>query len=208
MKNALIRGLNAIYAVAPKIKASHPAFQHFLEYIEVVCEMIMLHLQGDEVFLESLSQKCTGYRWVANKNITSLQNPLNALRQLVSEWKRNGNSYQASRLQSSLSSMEDLLVDVLRKQVAKLRGDALPESVSNSDLHSLIIGNMIWLGTNSDISILLPFCMSHHDPRTSQFWPPITADAIAAMPELVKAHPNIWKFAPFNPVTKAANKSF
>lgn len=50
------------------------------------------HCLGDEVFLESLSQKCKGYRWVANKNITSLQSQLNALRQLVSEWKKVKNT--------------------------------------------------------------------------------------------------------------------
>ena len=36
--------------------------------------------------------------------------------------------------------MEDLLVDVLKKQVAKLRGEALPESVSDCELRALIIG--------------------------------------------------------------------
>jgi len=36
--------------------------------------------------------------------------------------------------------MEDLLVDVLKEQVAKLRGDALPESISDGELSTLIIG--------------------------------------------------------------------
>jgi hypothetical protein len=53
---------------------------------------------------------------------------------------QDGHSYQASRLQSTLSSMEDLLADVLKKQVAKLRGEALPESVSDCELRALIIG--------------------------------------------------------------------
>lgn len=62
------------------MKVSEPAFQHFLEYIEMVCDMINfsdIHDLGDEVFLESLAQKCIGYRSVANKDVISLRGTWN-----------------------------------------------------------------------------------------------------------------------------------
>jgi hypothetical protein len=65
------------------------------------------HGLGDEVFLESLSQKCKGYRWVANKNITSLQSPLNTLRQLVCEWKKVNDTLDLG----SCGSINDLFMD-------------------------------------------------------------------------------------------------
>lgn len=66
------------------------------------------------------------------------------------------------------------------------------------------IENVEWLGAQSDIAVLLPFVLSHHDPRTSKFWPTITAEGLAALPMLVQIHAACWKLAPFDPVSRDA----
>lgn len=48
--------------------------------------------------------------------------------------------WQASCLQSSLNSMEEVFVDALKERVANLQGDTLPESVSDGELRTLITG--------------------------------------------------------------------
>ena len=69
-----------------------------------------------------------------------------------------------------------------------------------------IVANVEWFASNSDISFLLPcapsvcpdiealtiisdrFVISHHDPSTSSYWPPIRKEGIEALPVLLKAH--------------------
>ncbi|KAF8971079.1 hypothetical protein BDZ97DRAFT_1337100 [Flammula alnicola] len=206
MKNALIRALNIIYGVAPKLNGSHFAFRQFMEYVETVCDMTSLHIQGDEVFCKSLAQHCKAYRWTSNRSTAVVQDSLKSLRRLVRDWKKDNKSYHYTRLQGCLSGMEAPIIEVLHKQVAKFSGDVLPQSISDEQMRVLITDNMIWLGSNSDISILLPFCMSHHDIKTSKYWPPVTQDAIKAMPELVKEHPTLWKFSPFDPISRSGQK--
>lgn len=68
------------------------------------------------------------------------------------------------------------------------------------------VANVEWFASNSDISFLLPcallvypdikaltiisnrFVISHHDPSTSSYWPPIRNEGIEALPALLKAH--------------------
>ncbi|KDR75283.1 hypothetical protein GALMADRAFT_140808 [Galerina marginata CBS 339.88] len=177
MKNALIRALNVVYDVAPKIKASHPAFRQFMDYVDIVCDMISLHVRGDEVFFKSISQQCAAFRLTTNNNAAVLQNHMSSLQHQIDDWK---------------------------KKVARFTEEALPQSISDDRLNELIKENIIWLGTNGNVSVLLPFCVSHHDPKTSKHWPPVTHDALQAIPGLLEAHPQLWKFAPFDAITRSS----
>ncbi|CAA7259147.1 unnamed protein product [Cyclocybe aegerita] len=207
MKNALIRSLNVLYDVAPKVTTgSHSGFQPFMEYVDTVCDMLILHIKGDEEFFKTLAQQCKSFRWSANKATVTVVDSLNALRRSVSGWKKDPKMFASARLLAIITSMEGVLREVLHKQVAKFRSEALPQTVSDDQLASMIKDNMIWLASNSDVTILLPFCMSHHDPKTSKHWPPVSEEAIKAMPGLVNTHPTIWKLAPFDPITKQGKK--
>ncbi|KAJ3500350.1 hypothetical protein NLJ89_g9839 [Agrocybe chaxingu] len=207
MKNALIRGLNVLYDVAPKVTTgSQSGFQPFMEYVDTVCDMLILHIQGDEEFFQALAQHCKSFRWSANKTTATAVASLNILRRSVSGWKKDPKTFSSARLLVPLTSMEGVLLEVLHKQVPKFKSEALPQAVSDDQLAGLIKDNMIWLASNSDVTVLLPFCMSHHDPKTSKHWPPVSEEAIKAMPGLVNAHPAIWKLAPFDPITKQGKK--
>jgi len=102
----LIRALNIIYEVAPKVATgSHPAFQDFLEYVGVVCDMISLHIRGesrqlilekdaflwfagDEIFFKAVAQQSKAFRSPTNKNAAVVQDALTALHHSIGGWKR------------------------------------------------------------------------------------------------------------------------
>lgn len=47
-KNALLRSLNVIHAVAPTINVgTHPAFHHFMDYVGMMCDIACLHFEGE-----------------------------------------------------------------------------------------------------------------------------------------------------------------
>jgi hypothetical protein len=47
-KNALLRSLNVIHAVAPIINVgARPAFHQFMQYVGMVCDMACLHFEGE-----------------------------------------------------------------------------------------------------------------------------------------------------------------
>jgi len=110
LQNALIRALNIIYEVAPKVATgSHPAFQDFLEYVGVVCDMISLHIRGesrqlilekdayevlwvagDEIFFKAVAQQSKAFRSTTNKNAAVVQDALTALHRSIGGWKKVG----------------------------------------------------------------------------------------------------------------------
>ncbi|PPQ93684.1 hypothetical protein CVT25_012743 [Psilocybe cyanescens] len=221
MKNALIRALNITYEMARKIEAVHPEFCSFLAYMESVCNILSLHLEGDDVFFQTLSLHCNEVAVVNNEIAIAFRKDLNSLLGLIGEWIESPDSYQHARLQDCLKKIESSITEVLHTQMSRFRGDALPNSIDDETLRVLVRGvssllsieppidqcfpeNMIWFGSRVDIAILLPFCTSHHDPLTSKYWPPVTSDAIEAIPDLARVHPHLWKFAPFDPVTRNA----
>ncbi|KAF9482202.1 hypothetical protein BDN70DRAFT_930180 [Pholiota conissans] len=206
MKNTLVRALNNIYDAAPRVKSSHPAFASFMGYIEMVCDVASLHIQGDEVFAQSLAQHCKSYRWPTNKSGPAALNALKSLRHTASDWKKDGRSYNAGHIQKSLNGMEAVLLEVVHKQVPKFSGDAVPSTISDDKISELVTENMVWLMTNSDVHILVPFCMTHHDVKTSKHWPPVTEEGVQAMPDLVKEFASHWTFAPFDPITRRGLK--
>ncbi|KJA20014.1 hypothetical protein HYPSUDRAFT_189180 [Hypholoma sublateritium FD-334 SS-4] len=207
MKNALIRALNGIYEYAPRASPAQPAFGAFMEYIEIVCDMTALHIQGDEIFSNSLSSHCKAYQGPSKRHSSMAQNELSSFRRLACDWKKNGGkSYQASQIHSALNGMEGVLIEVLHKQVPKFTEAAVPASISDEQMLGLITDNMVWLTSNSEICILLPFCMAHHDVRMSKYWPPVNLDAIQAMPELVEQNKSLWKFSPFDPISRRGQK--
>ncbi|KAF8160881.1 hypothetical protein B0H34DRAFT_806320 [Crassisporium funariophilum] len=203
MKNALIRALNIVYDIAGTFKVgSQPSFNQFMDYAGIVCDMMSLHLKGDEVFVKALSEQCKSFRSVSSKDVAKVRDALGSLRRYIGDWNKDIRSYQQKRLLDCLKGLEAPLSELLHNQVKSFSSDAVTRGISDKILKAMIKENMIWLGGNSDISILLPFCMSHHDTHTSKYWPPITKEAINAMPELVKSHSTLWRFAPFDPVTR------
>ncbi|KAI6007664.1 hypothetical protein F5J12DRAFT_829720 [Pisolithus orientalis] len=80
------------------------------------------------------------------------------------------------------------------------------------------LANIEWFASHSDMTFLLPFVISHHDPNTS-YWPPVQEQGMQALPVLLKAHEErvsvsmalfpfhalssrCWQFAPFDPLTR------
>lgn len=58
-QNALIRALNITYEMARKIEAVHPEFCSFLAYMESVCNILSLHLEGENVTGRSQGPRLT-----------------------------------------------------------------------------------------------------------------------------------------------------
>jgi hypothetical protein len=137
------------------------------------------------------------------------------LDEIIQRWNKCPSSYTPSELLDFLENVEEPIVTGMRKQVIlssqnrglffsssgqveSIQGEYLIKAYSEAQMRAMI-------EAQSDISILLPFCMSHHDKKTSKYWPTIPAEGLAALPELVKAHPSRWIFAPFDPVTGEDN---
>ncbi|TFK44464.1 hypothetical protein BDQ12DRAFT_18561 [Crucibulum laeve] len=206
MKNTLIRGLNTVHEVAPQINPSHPLFQAFMEYAEIVGDMVRLHLEGDEVFFitfngsgrslfDILGEEC-------NPNDFKIGDQLKALRQVINRWQEDQSTYVPATLQEHIQHLNSTLSTKFWDQINKVKSEYLVSVVSDERLRTMIQDNVIWLVTHSDMTILLPFILSHHDSKTSAHWPSVTEEGMAAMPELLKVHEGCWKFAPFDPITK------
>ncbi|KIK09308.1 hypothetical protein K443DRAFT_651346 [Laccaria amethystina LaAM-08-1] len=226
MKNALIRGLNIIYLAASTINdGEHPNFREFTEYAHMVCGMIKLHLRGDDVFFTTPNSDGQTLTDILGEDCTlpsTIALQISSLDEIIQRWNKCPSSYTPSELLDILENVEEPIVTGMRKQVIlssqnrglffsssgqveSIQGEYLIKAYSEAQMRAMIEGNVFWLAAQSDISILLPFCMSHHDKKTSKYWPTIPAEGLAALPELVKAHPSRWIFAPFDPVTGEDN---
>ncbi|PPQ98412.1 hypothetical protein CVT24_004091 [Panaeolus cyanescens] len=206
MKNALIRALNRVHELAPRIKPASKELRQFADYVEVVCKLFDNHIEGDELFLKRLAQE-TKMSYCAIKCGATVQAALKGMRSMVETWKKDPKAYLPTRLLDALVAMDKDINEVLHKQSVKFRPESIPKGISDDKLFELIGENLAWIVTKVDMNLVLPFCVSHHDIKTSPHWPTVHPDAIQKeLPKLVKVHADMWKLAPFDPLTRKALK--
>ncbi|KAF5385774.1 hypothetical protein D9615_002333 [Tricholomella constricta] len=184
-QNALIRGVNSIYEAAPlanKGKLAAP----FLRYVIMVSDMLRLHLEGDQMFFtrrNTQGKSIVDFLGIAeshSNNFSGLFTFLTGLQQKLKSWNKSPETYSYIDLRGSLGTLGPLMLRSMESQAK----------------------NLIWLASHSDMAVLLPFVLSHHDPVTSAKWPTVAPEGLKMVPGFVKKDTPCWEFAPFDPVTK------
>jgi len=94
------------------------------------------------------------------------------------------------------------MLQSMAKQRKALDKDSLMKFSAEAELRDMTTGNLNWLASHSDMSVLLPFVLSHHDPATSAHWPSVAPEGLKLVPDFVNKDPMCWKFAPVDPVTQ------
>lgn len=121
MKNALIRGLNDIYLAASTINdGEHPNFREFMEYAQMVCEMIKLHLRGDDVFFTTPNSDGQSLTDILGEDCTlpsTIALQISSLDEMIHSWNKCPSSYTPSELVDFLQNIEEPIVTGMRKQV-------------------------------------------------------------------------------------------
>ncbi|KAF5345343.1 hypothetical protein D9758_008469 [Tetrapyrgos nigripes] len=206
MKNTLIRALNRILAVVPSIKfqCDDASVIGFMEYIAVFCDMALLHLAGDERFLKSTEQGpalIEVFGSESNPNVPHLREGLEKLRAATIGWKESPATATAQELEGLLGEGDELAKTMVRQWELMRDGD-LGKDLEDETLGKMIQENIAWISGNSDITVLLPFILAHHDPATAEAWPQVTDEGLAEVPKMVELRKECWKFAPFDPATR------
>ncbi|KAL1742358.1 hypothetical protein HDZ31DRAFT_66051 [Schizophyllum fasciatum] len=208
MKNDLIRALNSVQSTGASISHAHPTFPAFLDYATRVCDVLESHLEGDETFFNCKDPRIGGRSLfdvfgVADAlHIAPAIAGIKALRDSVDGWRKSPASYSTGALTDALL-FAGPMTEGMKKQVAAIRDDVLQKAISVEDMGAMIDENLIWFTGRFDAAFLVPFVIAHHDPATTTAWPPLGPEAVAALPELVTVHKDLWQFAPFDPLTAA-----
>lgn len=204
MKNAFIRALNHVYETSFQLQPGDSRVQHFIHYAKSAIELLRVHMEGDCLFFTTCTEGQSLVEALGPTCCPDAEHVIEALVTLsdtLAKWMKNPNSYSADVLRDHLS-FGHILVACMHAQIDYLSFHRLSATISDADLRQMIHTNVEWFASNSDISFLLPFVISHHDPSTSSYWPPIRKEGIEALPVLLKAHEDCWQFAPFDPLTK------
>ncbi|EAU91538.2 hypothetical protein CC1G_02027 [Coprinopsis cinerea okayama7 len=211
MKNALIRGLNTIYTLATTIQDStHPSIAHFLSYVQIVCEMLRLHVEGDEAFFTKRGANNTsldellGSAWSKNSERKKLLEMIKAWTGEVDGWVSAPASYKAPLLRKRLEEMEVPLMKGSFELVHCITPDIVSKKFDKEEMHDMVFENIEWLLSNSDTAVLIPYCIAHHDITTSKYWPVMAPEGLAAVPAMVQGNESKWMFAPFDPIRRTA----
>ncbi|KAI6046414.1 hypothetical protein EDC04DRAFT_2558078 [Pisolithus marmoratus] len=204
MKNAFIRALNHVYAISVRFSSGDPRILHFMQYAKSVVELLQVHLEGDRLFFSAdfdgqaltdiLGPDCY-------PDFSGVTEALITLGGVLTQWIKVPSTYSASVLREHLHFGFSMVL-LMEAQMKYLTFERTSAAVSDDDLRRMIHANIEWFTSHSDMSFLLPFVISHHDPSTSSYWPPVQEQVIQALPTLLKEHEECWQFAPFDPLTR------
>ncbi|KDQ55043.1 hypothetical protein JAAARDRAFT_340000 [Jaapia argillacea MUCL 33604] len=199
MKNTLIEGLSNVHRLAPQISSSHPSFKPFMEYIRRLCDTLALHFQADELFfrapaiVKALSTSCCPSTGSTRKN-------LDKLRDLAELYSKTPSLYSPSTIRASLSFGPEM-VKIMRQHICAVNCEKLSK-IGAEPLRALILDNIRWFESNSDICFTVPFILAHHDPSTSKLWPVVTDGSKQMLPSLIQQYIQCWSLAPYHPITR------
>ncbi|KAL0577756.1 hypothetical protein V5O48_004250 [Marasmius crinis-equi] len=159
MKNTIVRALARILEIATATKEGGE-FQSFVDYIRITCDMLELHLQGDEMFFTSPSPsqriKLVDVLGAScNPRTPELQGSVEELRRKTEEWREAPGTFHSQCL-DLLTRVSSTMLEAMSEQLIAVRSDALKSALGNEELQSMIHANIAWIGGNSDITVLLP----------------------------------------------------
>ncbi|KAG1742449.1 hypothetical protein EDB19DRAFT_614975 [Suillus lakei] len=175
MKNTLIRGLDRVHACAPLVIIGHPALLPFLGYVHSLLVQLDVHLEEDATFFSAnvLAEVATTE---ANPDTKTIRESIISLTSLVSVWIKD-------------SRLDLRWLPLCRHRFRALNPTLLSSIISHLDLLELITASISRISERSDMTFLLPFVVSHHDPTTSTHWPRIPEGCIEMFPTFILNHP-------------------
>lgn len=204
MKNTILRALNNIHTHALTLPHDDPRLRAFFEYIVGVCDVLVLHIDTDKdlfhtpvvagVTLEKLLDKA------CVQDMGKVTEGAMKLKELAWKYAKRPELYKASRIVARLSFAEEFSARSWA-QLHSIDGSRLVPVCSEEEMrHGLrrIITSFL---EKSDAAFLVPFIHSHHDRKTSTYWPPISSEDRLTVRCLAKVHSRSWELAPFDVFT-------
>lgn len=205
MKNTLIRGMNNIHQIAGEIGSSHPSFKDYLSYVSLFCNLMRAHFQGDSRFFKHCTESGESLEVIlsgaCNPDTQIFQESLEHLRTIVQGYTENPAIYSAMSVRECLA-FGPKMVKQMRTQIEAIRPEELRKHFSPHAIKEMVQESMKSLGDNTELAFLVPYIFAHHDPATSQYWPPSPEDGEAKLRAILKAYEGVWQFAPFDPITR------
>ncbi|KAG9220966.1 hypothetical protein CCMSSC00406_0002434 [Pleurotus cornucopiae] len=226
-KNGLLQALNNLHNLAPAVEASRSAFVPFLDYASMTFSILLLHLEGDDLFF-STPNNSQGKTLQAilgancNPTMSAVVGSTKKAQVLIEQWRKTPEDYTAAALRSAIDFGPHML-ELMQAQVRSFIDiKRLEGSLTAEEIKTMVAGplsppsfqansdcmdkeNVGWFETQVGVEALLPFVVSHHDVGASKFWPPIHPDGIALIPQLIEDNAARWQFAPVHPVTGEAS---
>lgn len=197
MKNTLIRGVNNIYETACLVNNGKLAYD-FLRYAITVLDMLRLHIEGDQMFFIRRNAQDTslidflGIAGSYASEFSVLHDAVKDLQQKLQSWTTSPETYSCMNVRHSLETFAEPMLQSMASQRKLLGKDYMMKFSAEAELRDMI----------TDMSVLLPFVLSHHDPATSAHWPSVAPEGLKLVPDFVNKDPMCWNFAPLDPITK------
>jgi len=204
MKNTILRALNNIHTHALTLPRDDPRLRAFFEYIVGLCDVMVLHIDTDKDLFQTpviagvALEKLLGEGCV--QDMRKVVKGANKLKKLARKYVRRPGRYDGRKIISRLSFAEEFSARSWA-QLHSIGGSRLVSVCSEEEMrHGLrrIITSFL---EKSDAAFLIPFIHSHHDRKTSIYWPPISSEARMTVPCLAKVHSRSWELAPFDVFT-------
>uniref|UniRef100_A0A0W0EX63 Uncharacterized protein n=1 Tax=Moniliophthora roreri TaxID=221103 RepID=A0A0W0EX63_MONRR len=199
MKNVLIRALSRITEFAPSMNGNNIKFEAFVGYVVNFCDMLR-----DEMFFISPNKQGVKLVDVLGpacnpRNTDKLEAALDELRKGADQWKMVNSIIRDSA--DTLSNFAKVMMGTMTGQRSAIQNSAL-KIVEDEELRNMILENIKWIQSKSDITVLLPFILAHHDAVTAPEWPTMADDSTKELPHIIEVHAEWWQFAPFDPITR------
>ncbi|KAF4563447.1 hypothetical protein AB1N83_002581 [Pleurotus pulmonarius] len=207
-KNGLLQALNNLHNLAPAVEASRSAFVPFLDYASVTFSILLLHLEGDDLFFSTPNSQGKTLQAIlganCNPKMDTVVGATKKAQVLVEQWRNTPEGYTAVALRSAIDFGPHML-ELMQAQIASIDIKRLEANLTAEEIGTMVADNVSWFENQVGVEALLPFVVSHHDAAASKFWPPIHPDGIALIPQLIEDNAARWQFAPVHPVTREAS---
>ncbi|KAF8482500.1 hypothetical protein DFH94DRAFT_367616 [Russula ochroleuca] len=205
MKNTILRALNNIHTHALTLpRDDDPRLRAFFEYIVGVCDVIVLQIDTDKhlfrtpviagVALEELmGEGCV-------QDMRKVVKGANKLKELARKYAKRPERYESNEIIARLSFAGEFSARSWA-QLHFVDGRRLASACSEEEMRHGLQGIIASFLEKSDAAFLVPFIHSHHDRKTSTYWPPISSEDRITVACLAKVHPRLWELAPFDVFT-------
>jgi len=204
MKNTVLRALNNIHVRALTLPRDDPRLRAFFEYIVGLCDVLVLHVDTDkDLFREPVIagvalEKLLGEGCV--QDMRKVVKGAKKLKKLAQKYVKRPGRYDGSRIIARLSFAEEFSARSWA-QLHSFDGSGLVLACSEEEMRHGIRRIITSFLERSDATFLVPFIHSHHDRKTSTYWPPINSEDRMTVPCLAKVHSGFWELAPFDVLT-------
>ncbi|KAJ8696672.1 hypothetical protein PTI98_006522 [Pleurotus ostreatus] len=123
-KNGLLQALNNLYNLAPAVEASRSAFVPFLDYASMTFSILLLHLEGDDLFFSTPNngqgktlQAILGAN--CNPTMSAVVRSIKKAQVLIEQWRKTPEDYTAAALRSAIDFGPHML-ELMQAQVRSL----------------------------------------------------------------------------------------